>query len=496
MNQLWRRLLFSIRRGKLDGELGDEMRQHLEMKAQKLMNSGIAPEEARFRAQREFGNTLLLKEDSRGLWQWRPLEEIAQDLRYALRMLRRSPGFTAVAIVSLALGIGANTAVFSVMDTVLLKSLPVEDPERLVLVIPECKTERWIFKNPTFRDLCVRQQVFSGMFAVSDSTRLLISVDAREPSYSSGSIVSGNYFSVLGVRPLMGRMFTEADDGLPGTGGVQERVAVISYGFWQRQYGADAGVVGKKISINRDVYTIVGVTPSEFRGHQTGYAPDIWAPMNQAKSPEELNQRNWAFFSGVMARLKPGVNVMQAQAAMTALYQQILTSETAQGIDSSLHSDGPSAPPDKNIADYRIGVKPGGSGLGYLRVKYSESLRILMAVVGVVLLIACSNVANLLLARAASRRSEIGLRLALGSGRFRLMRQLLTESLLVALAGGVIGLSVAHWLGDALAGFIAVGWMPISLQIRPTAGSWRSRPSLASSPPSCSALCRPGSPPQ
>ena len=291
----------------------------------------------------------------------------------------------------------------------------------------------------------------------------------QEAAYVPGTIVSGNYFLVLGVRPLMGRIFTEADDRLPGTGGVQERVAVISYGFWQRQYGGDAGVVGTKISINRDVFTVIGVTPRKFRGHGTGYVPDIWVTMNQAKSPEDLNQRHWAFFSGVMARLKPGVSMRQAEAAMTAFYQQVLTGEVGQGIEESLRSPGPSRPVDKNISDYHVTVTPGGGGLGMLREKYAQSLRIIMAVVGLVLLIACSNVANLLLARATSRRSEIGLRLALGSGRYRLMRQLLTESVLLALMGGAAGLLVAYWLADALATFIATGGMSLSIQVSPDA---------------------------
>jgi len=470
MNRLWRRLLFLFGHRDFDAGLGDEMRQHLEMKVRKLVESGVAPEEARYRARREFGNTLLLEENSREVWQWRPVEEMAQDLRYALRVLRRSPGFTAVAVLSLALGIGANTAVFSVMDMVLLKSMPVEDPERLVLVGAECKGESWIFLNPTFRDLREKQQVFSGIAAISDSPRMVAAfpgASQQEAVYVPGTIVSGNYFSMLGVRPLMGRMFTEADDRLPGTGGVQERLAVISYGFWQRQYGGDAGVVGKKIFIKRDLYTIIGVTPREFRGHQIGYAPNIWVPMNQAKTPEELNQRNWAFFSGVMARLKPGVSARQAEAAMTALYEQILTGEIGQGIEGSLWFPGPSQPPDRKILDYHITLKPGGGGLGMLREKYTQSLRLIMAVVGLVLLIACSNVANLLLARATSRRSEIGLRLALGSGRYQLMRQLLTESVLLALMGGATGLLVAYWLADGLATFIATGGMPLSIQASP-----------------------------
>jgi hypothetical protein len=374
MSKLWRRLLFLIRPGQFDGELGDEMRQHLEMKAQRLMDTGLAPEEARYRAQREFGNPMLIRDQSRDIWQWRPLAEMSQDLRYALRMQRRSPGFTAVAIVSLALGIGANKAVFSVMDTVLLKSMPVEDPDRLALVGAECKGVSWIFTYPTFRDVRDHQQVFSGISAISDSPRMVVAfpgTSQHEAAYVPGTIVSGNYFSVLGVRPLMGRIFTEADDRLPGTGGVQDRVAVISYGFWQRQYGGDAAVLRKKISINRDVYTIIGVTSREFRGHRTGYAPDIWVTMNQAKSPEELNQRHWAFFSGVMARLKPGVSVRQAEAAMTAAYQQVLAGEVGRGIEESPRSPGRSQPVDRKISDYDITLKPGGGGLEC----YARSIR-------------------------------------------------------------------------------------------------------------------------
>src|SRR5579864_6803920 len=247
--ELWRRLLFLLGREQFDRDLAEEMRRHVEMKAQRLIDAGVAPEEARYRAQREFGNAMLLKETSRELWQWRPMEEIAQDLRYAVRMLRRSPGFTAVAIVSLALGIGANTAVFSAMDTVLLKSLPVEDPERLVVVQAQCRGEKWIFMNPTFRDLRDRQPVFSGMFAVSDNPSTLVASNAQDAAYIPGSVVSGNYFSVLGVRPQAGRMFTERDDHLPGTGGAQDRVTVISYGYWQRHFGGDAAIVGRKIEV-------------------------------------------------------------------------------------------------------------------------------------------------------------------------------------------------------------------------------------------------------
>jgi predicted permease len=225
--------------------------------------------------------------------------------------------------------------------------------------------------------------------------------------------------------------------------------------------------VGKRLWIDHHAYTIIGVAPREFHGHQTGFSPDIWTPMNQSKSAAELNQRDWAFFSGVMARLKPSMTTPQAQAAMTALYRQVLAAEVRQGIESSLLRDGPSAPPDRNLSHYQIAITPGAGGLGLLRDKYAQSLRIAMSVVGLVLLIACSNVANLMLARATTRRREIGLRLALGSGRLRLTRQLLTESVLVALAGGVSGLVLAHWLGAALADFVSISWLPMSLNVPP-----------------------------
>ena len=467
---MWRKLYFFFCRREFDRDLAEEIRQHLEMKTQKLIADGVPPDEARYQAQRAFGNTLVAAESSRAIWQWRPLEEIAQDLRYALRLVRRNPGFMSVAVLSLALGIGANTAIFSLIDAVMLKTLPVDNPRELVLVSPQRKNNRWIFKNPTFRDIRERQQVLAGMFAISDDAHLKVTPEGRpEALYAHGSIVSGNYFTVLGLRAALGRVFTDADDRIPGSMGSEGGVAVISHGFWQREFSGDPNVPGRKLTIGRISCTVIGVTPRDFHGHQAGYAADVWVPMSVAKSPADLNQRNWAFFSGVMGRLKPGIGVKQAQASMTALYQQILSSEVAQGIHSSLWGDGPSVPPDLTISDYNIRLEPGGSGLAYLSERFSKTLGIVMAVVALVLLIACANVASLLLARAMARRGEIGLRLALGSSRFRLLRQLLTESVLVAAMGASLGLVLAHFLSRPLAAYISIGWLPITLDLSPDA---------------------------
>jgi hypothetical protein len=340
----------------LESDLEDELAFHLAMREEKNRQTEVTES-----ARRSFGNVALLKEDLRDQWTFRVVENFLRDLRYAVRMLRHSPGFTFVAVLSLALGIGANTAVFSVMDTVLLKTLPVKDPQKLVLVTPQCNGDPWIFRNPTFRDLRERQAAFSGMFAVEDQRRLVSfrGATGEDATYLPASVVSGNYFSTLGVRSLIGRMFRDADEQVVGMENVRERMAVIGFGLWQRQYGGDPATVGKRLWIDHHAYTIIGIAPREFHGHQTGFSPDIWTPMNQSKSAAELNQRDWAFFSGVMARLKPSMTTPRAEAAMTALYRQVLAAEVRQGIESSLLRDWPSAPPDRNISHYQIAITPG-----------------------------------------------------------------------------------------------------------------------------------------
>ncbi len=360
--------------------------------------------------------------------------DMLQDLRYGIRVLLKSPAFTLVAVLSLALGIGANTAIFSLVNVVLLKPLPVRDADQLVSVFT---TDQ---RNPgnlplsdlNFQDLRDRNEVFTEMAAFTFA----------QLNYSSGTeseqipaqVVSANYFAVLGTQPAPGRGFT-ADEGRTAT-----PVAVVSYGFWDRRLGKDPSVIGKTLTLNRTPFTIVGVAPKGFTGTLLGGGPDLWVPM----SMHDIVQPNFdwydtrrGLFLFAFGRLKPGVTPAQAGANLKTIFQQL---EQAFPVDNRGRSA--AAVP---LLDARL--NPQGDGGGFI-VQMSA---VLMIVVGIVLLIACANIANLLLARAAKRRKEIAVRLALGAKRSRLVRQLLTESLLLATAGAVAGVLIAYWTIDALA---------------------------------------------
>jgi predicted permease len=414
-------------------DLNDEMRAHLEMDIQQNLERGMSLEDARRAALRAFGNLTLAQERTRAVWGWMWLETLWQDLRYGWRSLRRTPGFTAAAVLSLALGIGANTAIFSMLDAVLLRSLPVRDPERLAILEEVRGDQRRQMSFPLFRDVESRQEVLEGMVASGSLSLVRASAEGVGdlPAHQLRvRLVSNNYFALLGVEPLLGRTFTPDD----------EQGVVISFGFWERQFGRDPVVLGRTITLDRTPFTIVAVAPSRFLGDMAGMAADLWVPAGAAG---RLNRRillesytmSWAHAIG---RLKPEMDRRQAEAALTAAYRQALSTELASGRGSRIHR-----PP--RIEECRIELVDGSRGLAGLRRWLERPLRVLMGVVGIVLLIACSNVANLLLARAASRRKEIGIRLAIGAGRARVVRQLLTESALLGLLGGAAGLFLA-WL--------------------------------------------------
>jgi hypothetical protein len=318
LGELWRRLRFFINRRQFESDLDEEMRLHRQLREQEYRSFGIEQDTARYKAQRRFGNDVLLKETSREMWGWRSIEDLLQDLRYGLRMLRRSPGFTAAAVFSLALGIGANTSIFTLINALLLRMLPVRDPQQLVL-LDQANLEtsgQPSFPYPFYRELRDHNQVFSGIVCYSDmAPGLRINAGAERVS---GELVSGNYFTVLGVKPYIGRLLTPDDDKLPGA----ERVAVLSHGFWNRRFGADPGIVGKVLQLNTVPVTVIGVTPPAFHGLNVGSSVDISVPMMmQAEmwGGESILESRGDWWLHVVGRLRPATTRTQAEAAVLTM---------------------------------------------------------------------------------------------------------------------------------------------------------------------------------
>jgi putative ABC transport system permease protein len=380
-----------------------------------------------------------------------------QDLRFGIRLLWKNPGFTAVAALSLALGIGANTAIFSLVDAVLLKRLPVKSPDQLVLLDAfNQRGERRNFSFQVFEQLRARTQFFSGVLASPGTNRMEMADPGSggRTEQAEVQLVSGEYFQVLGVNAVIGRTLTIADNQTPGA----HPVAVLSYGFWQRRFFGDVSVIGKGITLKALPFTIIGVTPPAFFGEAVGRAPDIWAPLMMQptfdRGQSYLSDANTGWLR-VMARLQPGVSEAQAQASLAMQLEQIKAEPDDVGRSA------------RNIA--KIELSPGGRGLADFRARFSKPLRILMAVVGLVLLIACANVANLLLARSTTRGREVAIRLAIGAGRFRLIRQFLSESVLLAAVGGALGLLLAWWGSHLLLVLVSSDPSPIPIDVAPNA---------------------------
>jgi putative ABC transport system permease protein len=438
-----------VRRPQRDRDFSLEIEAYLQHEIDDNIARGMNPHEAVFAARRKFGNVTLAKEDTHRMNTIGFLETLGQDLRYALRLLRLEPGFFSVAILSLALGIGANTAIFHLLDAVRLRALPVANPQELVEVEMNSdhrsgnfSSRRADFTYALWDQLRTHQQAFSGLFAWS--AHWFNIAPGGEVHLIQGLYASGDFFRTLGVVPALGRVFSIGDDR-PGCG---SPAAVLSYSFWQREYGGHASAIGRKILLDRKPFEIVGVAQAGFFGVEVGRTFDVAVPvcaepLINGENAHTPKRHHW--WLAVTGRLKPGWNLAQARAHLDAISSGLFEATVP-----------PNFTPD-NVKTYlalKLAAHPGGSGVSDLREDYQDPLLILLGIAALVLVIACANLANLMLARASARERELAVRLAIGASRPRLIRQMLAESLLLAAIGAAIGAFLAQFLSSYLVRFL------------------------------------------
>jgi predicted permease len=465
--RVWLLMLFYRRR--TADRLDKELQFHLEQQIAENIALGMSQEEAEHAAMRLFGNPAVLREQITEKWSWTWLELLRQDAGYALRQFRQSPSFVLISVLTLTLGIGANTAIFTLMNSLWLQSLPVKDPGSLVLIgvqannpTPIAQSAMPVMSLPMIESLERHTRSFSGIFGWCDYGADLLENDITH-TYP-GTIVSGNIFDVLGVRPAAGRLLTAADDQ-PG-GGPDGWAVVISHQFWVEHYAADPSVIGRHVPLNGYSITIVGVAPADFEGIMVSSRPDFYMPLNyepvmRQRQRDSFLRNPLSFNLTPMARLKPGITVAQASAELAAVTHQVFEEVLPAAVVRQNHG----------LPPLHLTVLPGRSGWSFLRIRYRQPLFLMQGLVGIVLLICCANLAGLGLARAASRTREFALRIALGAPRLRLMRQVLLESLLLTVPGGLLGLAFA-WMGCRILLRLlstSAERFPIALSIRPDA---------------------------
>lgn len=460
------------RRKDREQDLEREIRSDLDLETEEQQENGLSPEEARYAARRAFGNAALVKEEVREMWGWTYLETLWQDLRFGGRQLRQNPGFTVTAVLTLALGIGANTAIFSLVNAVFLRPLPgVRSPDNLVLFSDGTEEGSFVANTPDAGTLSMysyalynrlrhQLRLFDDVAAQQSNTTGAV---VERPGSDSGSAagpasarcVSANFFDVLGVQALLGRTFRAEDQTAPGA----NPVLVLSYGYWQRRFGADPSLIGAQLTVNGFPYTVVGISPPNFIGTKVGTATDFWVPITMQEqfmrheSRLSPNDKTWWLL--LIARIKQGVPLSQAQAEVNIALQQYLAETAVSAGDNAL---------GRRV---RADLFPGGKGVLSPRSQFGPSLLVLMGAVAMLLLIACINVSHLLLARSLRRQSEVTLKLALGASRARIIRQLITEGLLLSVLGGMAGLALGQWCMAAFVRLASTGPMPLVVETTP-----------------------------